>query len=170
MSILAFYQKPFIILLQTPYLATGSNLYRETLVSVASDSCFKPNVNKCSSMWVHRMECDVNENVSICRVKRDREIVEEYVIQKMLDKKRNMHVEVSVRRYVICWKMVSEWNVCRCWRVWRWPVSNFCVTLDGIMFDCVIYLPFTVMVGCVRSKVYVHPRILDDVVMHVVVK
>ena len=54
------------------------------------------------------MECDVNENVSICRVKRDREIVEEYVIQKMLDKKRNMHVEVSIRRYIICREMMLE--------------------------------------------------------------
>ena len=44
------------------------------------------------------------------------------------------------------------------------------MTLDGIMFDYVRFYPFAVMVGCVRFKLSVRPRILDEVVMNVVVK
>ena len=42
--------------------------------------------------------------------------------------------------------------------------------LDGIVFDCMRYLPFMVTVGCGRDKASVRPNISDDVVMHVLVK
>ena len=42
--------------------------------------------------------------------------------------------------------------------------------VDGLMFDRMISLPFAVKVRCMRAKASVRPHILDDVVMHVVVK
>ena len=44
------------------------------------------------------------------------------------------------------------------------------MTVDGIMFDHFSFTPLVVMVGCVSSKVNVCPHILDDVVMHILVK
>ena len=38
------------------------------------------------------------------------------------------------------------------------------------MFDHSLSSPFSIMVGFVSDKASVHPRISDDVVMHVVVK
>ena len=49
-------------------------------------------------------------------------------------------------------------------------MSNGRLTLDGLIFDHLIFTPFLVTVGCVRSKTYVRPCILDDAVMHEVVK
>ena len=43
---------------------------------------------------------------------RERERENEYVIQEMLDKNRNMHGEVSVCKYIICWDMVLKLNLC----------------------------------------------------------
>ena len=50
----------------------------------------------------------MKENICTSRVNRERERLKEYVIQEMLDKKRNMHGEEIVRRYVVCWEMVLE--------------------------------------------------------------
>ena len=36
------------------------------------------------------------------------ERVKEYLIQQMLDQLRNMHGEISVRRYAVCRKMIPE--------------------------------------------------------------
>ena len=44
------------------------------------------------------------------------------------------------------------------------------MALDGLMFDHLLFNPFEVMVGCVRSKVSVRQNISNDAVMHVVVK
>ena len=42
--------------------------------------------------------------------------------------------------------------------------------LDGLMFDNYLFYPFAVMVGFLRAKASVFPRIFDDAVMHEVVK
>ena len=42
--------------------------------------------------------------------------------------------------------------------------------LDSLMFDYVRSIPFTVMVGCVRAKESVSPRVYYDVEIHVIVK
>ena len=42
--------------------------------------------------------------------------------------------------------------------------------LDWIMFDCVIFYPFAVRVRCVRAKASFLPRVLDDVVIHLLFK
>ena len=44
------------------------------------------------------------------------------------------------------------------------------MTLDGLMFDNLLFSPFAVMVGSLRDKAYGIPHIFDDVVMHEVVK
>ena len=44
------------------------------------------------------------------------------------------------------------------------------VTLDGIMFDILLFYPFMVTIGFVRSKASVLTHILDDAVMYVLVK
>ena len=49
-------------------------------------------------------------------------------------------------------------------------VSSGNMMLEGIMFYCVRFTPFSVMVRCVRAKASVHPRISDDVVIYVKVK
>ena len=49
-------------------------------------------------------------------------------------------------------------------------VSNVHVTLDGLMFYHLLFSAFVVTVGCVGSNASVRLRILDDVVMHKVVK
>ena len=49
-------------------------------------------------------------------------------------------------------------------------VSNSNVALDGLMFYHFFFYPFVVTVEFVRANAYVRPHILDDVVMHVVVK
>ena len=41
---------------------------------------------------------------------------------------------------------------------------------DGLMFDCVRSIPFSVMVRCVSAKSSVHPRVSDDVVVIVIFK
>ena len=45
------------------------------------------------------------------------ERVKEYVIQQMLDKLRNMHGRISVRRYIVCWDMIPELIFCGFLRV-----------------------------------------------------
>ena len=55
-------------------------------------------------------------------------------------------------------------------RVLRGTVSNGYMTLDRLMFDSARFPPFTVTVGCVRSKASVFPRILDDIVTNLVAK
>ena len=49
-------------------------------------------------------------------------------------------------------------------------VLNGRVTLDGLMFDHLLFSLFVVMVICVRSKASVRPHIFHDIVMHEVVK
>ena len=49
-------------------------------------------------------------------------------------------------------------------------VSNCCVTLDSLMFDHFIFSPFLFIVGFVRSKASVFPRVSDDGVMYLSVK
>ena len=49
-------------------------------------------------------------------------------------------------------------------------VSNGCNMLDGIIFDCVMSTRFNFVVGYVRSKAYVYPRVSVEVVMYVIVK
>ena len=44
------------------------------------------------------------------------------------------------------------------------------MALDRLMFDNLVFSAFVVMVGCVGSKASVRLLILDDVVMHEVVK
>ena len=98
----------------------------------------------------------------------------------MWDKKRNMHVELNICRYVIFRETFSEgiftyigvvWmKCCRCWSVWRWMVSNGHLAWYRLIFYCVRSTPFTVTVRCVRSKVSVCPHVSDDVVMHVIFK
>ena len=44
------------------------------------------------------------------------------------------------------------------------------MTLDIIIFDHVSSFLFAVTVVCVRDKESVHPRVLEKVVMHIVVK
>ena len=44
--ILTFYKRTFNILLKTPYLDTGSNLYWEMQVIVEAESLFNLNVKK----------------------------------------------------------------------------------------------------------------------------
>ena len=44
------------------------------------------------------------------------------------------------------------------------------MTLDGLMFDHFFFSLFSVTFGFVRSKAYVRPLILYDVLMHVLVK
>ena len=80
-------------------------------MSVEAESCFKPNIKKFTSELLCIMVCAAKETVCTCGVKHGIERVKEYGIQEMLDKIRNMNVKVSVRMYVICWKMVSEWSV-----------------------------------------------------------
>ena len=42
--------------------------------------------------------------------------------------------------------------------------------LDSFIFDCMIFSTCAVMVGCVMSKASLRPCVLDDIIMHVVVK
>ena len=44
------------------------------------------------------------------------------------------------------------------------------MTLDGIMFDTLLFSSFSVIVEFVRAKASVRPQISDVVVIHVVVK
>ena len=44
------------------------------------------------------------------------------------------------------------------------------MVLDGIMFEHVIFYPLAATFGCVRAKPSVRRRILDDILMHAVVK
>ena len=60
-------------------------------MSVEAEICFNPNVKKCMSVLVHIMDLAVNDNVCTRGFKRVRERVEEFGIQEMLDKKRNIH-------------------------------------------------------------------------------
>ena len=48
--------------------------------------------------------------------------------------------------------------------------SNGHMTLDGIIFYCVRYFPFMVMVRCVRTEASVRPRISDYAIMNLIVK
>ena len=86
-----------------------------------------------------------------------------------------MYVGLSfVRRWFrkeVCAYVGVLWvNCCIWWSVWHWMLSSGNMMLEGIMFYCVRFTPFYVMVRCVRSKASVHPRISDDVVIHVKVK
>ena len=51
-----------------------------------------------------------------------------------------------------------------------WLVSNGHGNLDGLMFDHLSFSSFSVMVGFVRSKASVCPRILYDGVIYAVFK
>ena len=51
-----------------------------------------------------------------------------------------------------------------------WLVSNGHVTSDGLMFDYLLFSPFAVTILFVRAKASIHPRMMDDAVMHVVAK
>ena len=52
----------------------------------------------------------------------------------------------------------------------HWLDSNGRVSLDRFMFDHLIFPPFSITVGCVRSKESVQQHISDNVLMHEVVK
>ena len=44
------------------------------------------------------------------------------------------------------------------------------MTLDGLIFDHLLFYPFLVTVGFVRAKASVRPHIIDGALMHKVVK
>ena len=44
------------------------------------------------------------------------------------------------------------------------------MTLDGIMFDKFFFSPFVIRVAFVMAKASVHPNMIDNVIMHEVVK
>ena len=58
----------------------------------------------------------------------------------------------------------------------KWPCDvrrggiNSHVTLDGLMFDNLLFSPFAVIFGFARAKAFVLPHIFDDAIMHKVVK
>ena len=67
-----------------------------------------PNIKKHTSVLVLIMVCVVKDTVCTYEIKRVIERVKEFGIQEMWDKKSNVHVELTVCRYIMFPEMVLE--------------------------------------------------------------